>query len=104
MASLGPLEAQEVGKDFNFFAEISVSGDGYFPVEPQIFIKMRGPRRMTFICPSGSLYYSFNGNTVHGKMVSGEPSEKLEFDARMEDKIWVRGNGTIQVHAWHIGV
>jgi hypothetical protein len=104
MPSIGPLGPQEEGKDFNFFAEISVSGDGYFTEEPQAFIKFRGPRRMLFVCRSGDIYYSFNGNTVHGRMISGEPSEKLFFDVRGEDKIWVRGSGTIQIHAWHIGV
>jgi hypothetical protein len=98
-----PLGPQERGKDFNFYLEVVVA-DGYFPAEPQAFMKFKGPRRMLFVCPSGDIEYSFNGNTLHGKMVANEPSEKLDFDARMEDKIWVRGNGTIQIHAWHIGV
>ncbi len=105
MALYEPLGPQTRGKDFNFYQEEAVSGVTDFPEEPQIFMKMRGPRRMIFICPVGTVEYSFNGNTLHGKMVSGEPSEKLEFDVRMEDKIWVRGtSGTLQVHAWHIGV
>jgi hypothetical protein len=104
MPSWGPLGKQEVGKDFNFYQEITVAGVAAFTEEPDAFIKFRGPRRMIFICTAGEVEYSFNGNTLHGKVVSGEPSEKLEFDARMEDKIWVRGTGTIQIHAWHIGV
>jgi hypothetical protein len=104
MPSLGPLGPQTVGKDFNFYTEITVSGQATFNTEPDAFIKFRGPRRMIFICTSGDVDYSFNGDTMHGKVVSGQPSEKLEFDARMEDKIWVKGTGTIQIHAWHIGV
>lgn len=107
MALYEPLGPQTKGKDFNFYQEVVVSGVTEFPEEPQVFMKMRGPRRMIFICPAGTVEYSFNGGsdgTLHGKMVSGEPSEKLEFDVRMEDKVYVRGTGTLQVHAWHIGV
>lgn len=103
MALYEPLGPQTKGKDFNFYQEEAVAVAD-FPTEPQIFMKMRGPRRMIFICTTGSVEYSFNGNTLHGVTTSGEPSEKLEFDVRGEDKIWLRGTGTIQVHAWHIGV
>lgn len=101
---LGP---QTRGKDFNFYQEVTVAGVAAFPEEPQILMGMRGPRRMIFVCTDGTIEYSFNGGadgTLHGRMVLGEPNEKLDFDVRMEDKIYVRGTGTLQVHAWHIGV
>ena len=94
---------QNRGKDFNFFLEVAVT-NADFAESPDVVIGFRGPRRMMIICPSGSVDYSFDGNNLHGKTVSGEPSEKLEFDVRMEDKVWFRGTGTVQFHAWHIGV
>ena len=99
-----PLGKQDRGKDFNFYQEVVVAGVATFADEPDVLMGFRGARRMIFVCPDGTVEYSFNGNTVHGKMVSGEPSEKLNFDVRMEDKIWVRGTGTIQIHSWQIGV
>jgi len=104
MVEYEPLGPQDKGKDFNFYQEVTVAAVAAFTEEPDFFMAMRGPRRMIFVCPSGDVEYSFNGNTVHGHMVSGEPSEKLDFDVRMEDKIWLRGTGVLQVHAWHIGV
>ena len=103
MVGYEPLGPQTKGKDFNFYQEVVVAGVAAFTNDPDVLMGMRGPRRMIFVCPAGDVEYSFNGNTVHGRMVSGEPSEKLNFDVRMEDKIWVRGTGTLQVHAWHIG-
>jgi hypothetical protein len=94
----------ERGTDFNFYQEVVVSGVTEFPDMPQAIMGFRGPRRMMFICPSGTVEYSFNGNTVHGKAVNGEPSERLDFGTRAGDKIWVRGTGTLQIHCWHIGV
>jgi hypothetical protein len=98
--AIGP---KTFGKDFNFYQEEIVTNSD-FPSEPQVFMKFRGSRRMIFVCPAGAVEYSFNGNTVHGKVASGEPSEKLDFGTREGDKIWLKGSGTIQVHAWHVGV
>lgn len=96
---------QTVGKDFNFFKEVVVSGVSDFPDQAQAFMKFRGTRRMIFVCTAGSVEYSFNGNTLHGKMDSSLPqSAQLDFGTRMEDKVWVRGTGTLEVHAWQVGV
>lgn len=92
--------AQTAGMDFNYFAEISVSGTSSFPAVAQAFSKFRGARRMLFVCTSGSVTYSFNGNTVHGKMDSSDASNKLNFGPRQEDKVWFYGTGTVQVHMW----
>jgi len=40
---------QTVGKDFNFFKEVVVSGVSDFPDQAQAFMKFRGTRRMIFV-------------------------------------------------------
>ena len=93
------------GKDFNFFQTVTATS-GSFPLaegtDPDVQMAFRGARRMMFVCVSGSnIEYSFNGNTVHGRISSGQI---FNFDTRAEDKIWFRGSGEVDVHAWHIGV
>jgi hypothetical protein len=95
------------GTDFNHFQELSINTVDY-PDDnnPQTVIRFRGPQRIILICTSGSVYYSFVGQQGrdHGKMTAGEPSEKLEFETRAGKKIYWRGTGDVEVHAWHIGV
>jgi hypothetical protein len=91
------------GKDFNFYQRVTATA-GTFPVvgNPDVQIAFRGPRRMMFVCRSGTdVEYSFNGNTVHGTISA---NQIFNFDVRSEDKIWFRGTGVVDVHAWHIGV
>lgn len=99
------------GKDFNFFATVDgytgvidgYSSDGYdFPINPQVTTGFRGARRMMFVGVSGTnVEYSFNGTTVHGRISAGYV---FDFGPRAEDKIFFRGQGTVDVHIWHIGV
>ena len=96
--------AQTAGKDFNYFKEITISGLTDFPSVAQAFAKFRGARRMMFVCTDGAVEYSFNGNTLHGSMDTTKASAILNFGTRMEDKIWFRGTGTVQVHIWQLGV
>lgn len=98
--TIGPLGPNTKGADFNFYEEVTVSAVADFPEEPQVFMKFRGNRRMLFVCTSGSVEYSFNGNTLHGVTDSATASNQLNFGPRMQDKIWFRGTGTVQVHAW----
>ncbi len=96
---------QSVGKDFNYFKTVTATA-GVWPLAaatvPDVQILFRGPRRMMFVCVSGTFVeYSFNGNTLHGRISAGQT---FSFDARNEDKIWFRGTGIVDVHAWHIGV
>jgi len=112
------------GKDFNYFATITVAsstedgyfnyGDGYgpydgyysygpiFPSQPQVITGFRGARRMMFVGVTGTnILYSFNGNTVHGRISAGY---FFDFGPRAEDKIFFIGSGSVDVHIWHIGV
>ena len=98
--SLGPPGPITVGKDFNFYQEITVSGVTEFPTEPQAVMGFRGQRRILFVCTSGSVEFSFNQGILHGAMNASNASNQLNFGPRQQDKIWIRGTGTIQIHAW----
>lgn len=95
---------ENVGKDFNFYQRV-IAGAGSIPVpdgtSPDVTMTIRGARRIMFVGVAGSdVEYSFNGNTLHGRISSGQI---FNFDIRGEDKIWFRGTGTVDVHAWHVG-
>lgn len=93
-----------LGYDRNFFQKITVASgtfggssvDGY---QPDMIITF-STYTVTFILESGSIEYSFNGNTVHGDMTSSTPSASLTFQNRVISKIWFRGTGTVRVEAW----
>lgn len=88
------------GKDFNYFLTV-VSPGVDFTEDPQVLMTIRGARRMMFVGIAGSnVEYSFNGTTVHGRISA---NQIFNFDVRGEDKVWFRGSGTVDVHAWHIG-
>jgi hypothetical protein len=96
---------ETVGKDFNFFQTVTATA-GTFPValgtDPDVQMALRGARRIMFVGVSGTnVQYSFNGQVVHGRISAGQI---FNFDVRAEDKIWFRGSGVVDVHAWHIGV
>lgn len=91
---------ETLGKDFNYFGIITATGAN-FTVEPQVLTRFRGARRMMFVGVSGTnVEYSFNGATVHGRISA---NQIFNFDVRGEDKIWFRGTGVVDVHAWHVG-
>lgn len=91
-----------LGKDFNYFKIVTVSGVADFPVNPQVITLFRGPRKMMFRCVSGTnVEYSFNGTTTHGRISA---NETFNFGSRGEDKIFFKGTGTVDVHIWHIGL
>jgi hypothetical protein len=96
--------AENLGRDFNFFQTVTATA-GSFPVganvDPDVQITIRGAHRIMFVCVSGTnIEYSFNGNTVHGRI---SQDQIFNFDIRAEDKIWFRGSGEVDVHAWHVG-
>lgn len=91
---------ETVGKDFNYFGIITASGAN-FTEDPQVLMRFRGARRIMFVGVSGNnVEYSFNGSTIHGRISA---NQIFNFDIRGEDKIWFRGTGVVDVHAWHVG-
>lgn len=86
------------GKDFNFYEEIAVTA-GAFATDPDAISLFRGPRSMMLVCTAGDVEYSFNGTTVHGKISA---DQIFNFGLRNEDKVFLQGSGTIQIHMWRV--
>ena len=91
--------AIELGTDFNFY-QVTAVATASFPTTAQAILRFRGQHQLMFICESGSVEYSFNGNTVHGKATAAGQDAKLMFGVRTGNKIWLRGTGTIRIEAW----
>lgn len=108
-----PGITKKQGRDFNYFVETAVnwttfgggSTDGYGPDQVITFITQGV---MFLNLGSGTVEYSFNGNTVHGELNSANPSVGMVFDNRIISLIWFRvktgssGPITISVQAWGI--
>ena len=100
-----------LGYDRNFFQKISVSAttfgggsvDGY---QPDMIIRFNTSSVMFLNLGTGTLEFSFNGNTVHGELSSANPSAGLVFDNRAISKIWFRVQTgstapiAVAVYAW----
>lgn len=99
-----PLDPITTGKDYNYFKRFSVT-DTTFPSIPQVFIAFRGPQRLIFTIETGTVEYSFNGNTLHGDLVGGTERGKMEFITRPNKQIWFRASAAaeITVEAYHVG-
>ena len=90
------------GKDFNFFAKITVT-DTTFPNESQVTIPFAGQFGFSLVNEgSDVIEYSFNGNTLHGDLTPGTPTAGMIFDNRRISAIWFRSNSSsvIRVEAW----
>lgn len=99
-----------LGRDDNFFQKLAVTAatfggnsvDGY---QPDMIITF-STQTVTFqLEGSGVLQYSFNGQTVHGDMTSGDSSVSLVFQNRVISKIWfklISGTPTVRVEAWAV--
>jgi len=91
------------GKDFNYYSSIVIPASAAFPSDPQAQITFRGPQKLRFDLTAGtSLEYSFNGNTVHGDMNSGNNTKTLDFEVRSNKLIWFRsaGGATVRIEAY----
>ena len=93
------------GKDFNFYAEVTVANTASFPAEEQVFINIRGQRGLILHNTGGAeVTYSFNGNTVHGKLTAaGGAAAIKQFDNRPVSKIWfycASGSNVVRIEAW----
>lgn len=98
------MAAISQGKDFNFWAEKTVTSAVYTADADCIF-NFRGQRGFSlFIQGGGTVEYSFNGNVAHGKLVLGSSRAFVQFENRRVSKVWFRvvagGAATIWVEAW----
>ena len=79
------------GKDFNKFGRVTV--DGYHFKEYADFVFNFRNCMLTFSLANegaGKIEYSFNGNTVHGDLTVGTPTEAIFFDNRNVFGVWFR--------------
>jgi|LakMenEpi03Aug12_release.lakeMendotaPanAssembly.Ray.scaffolds.fasta_scaffold2700310_1 hypothetical protein len=99
----GPLDKVTSGRDFNFFAKPSVTSNT-FQNQADLIITFPTQTISFLLIGTGTVEYSFNGNTVHGDMDSTLSTRGLVFDNRLVSKIWFRltsgGPVTIRVEAW----
>ena len=98
-----------VGKDFQKFERIVV--DGYVFEDNANFVFNFRASLMSFSLVNegaGTVEYSFNGNTVHGDLTVGTPTEAIFFDNRNVTAIWFRAasggavNTTVRVEGWAV--
>lgn len=92
------------GKDFNFFQRINVTNTE-FSDTPDAIITFTTQGIIFLNEGSGVVEVSFNGNTVHTELNSGDSTKGLAFDNRVVSMIWLRvksGGPTIpvRIEAW----
>ena len=93
------------GKDFNFFRKIVISAPN-FPDDAQVVFNIKGLQNFTLMNEGpDDVEYSFNGNVLHGDMITGFNSQNLTFLNRRVSFIWFRlmpgGMATtIRIEGW----
>lgn len=91
------------GKDFNFFERADITSP-IFQDHPDMFITFSTNGILFLNEGSGTVEFSFNGNTVHGSLNSNDSSKGVAYDNRVVSAIWFRnisgGTITVRVEAW----
>jgi hypothetical protein len=87
---------------YNFFEVVTV--DGYdFPTDPQVTFGFHSTGITFLNRGSYTIEYSFDGETLHGDLNTGDASNGLTFDNRTESNVWFRaidGYGDVRVESW----
>jgi|SRR5271165_4553196 len=93
------------GYDFNFFQKLDITASD-FNNNADMFVPFVTQGVLMLNTGSGTIEFSFNGNTVHGELNSANASAGMAFDNRVVGKIWFRvqsgssGPITVSVNAW----
>lgn len=93
------------GHDPNFFKLVTIT-DATYPDEAQCTVNIKWIQSFSLVnYGTETVYYSFNGNTDHGDMRPGTPTEAIFFDNRPPSSfgIWFRTatpGQEIRVEAW----
>jgi len=93
------------GKDFDFFykGDVVVRANGWRANADAVF-NFRGQVSFSIVNEGTQVIeYSFNGNTLHGDLTPGTPTQAIIFDNRRVSRIWFRTSApgqTIRVEAW----
>lgn len=99
------MQPKTHGCDFNLFRKIDVHGAA-FPHESQVTINILGQFSFSMMNEGANVVeYSFNGNTLHGDMTPGTPTQGLFFDNRRVSAIWFRtvgGASRVRIEAWGV--
>jgi len=105
---VGPLPTAIVlGKDFNYFAQISTANTS-FQTNPDVMINFKGQQNLRFdiISGSGIVSYSFNGLAVHGILTPSTTYNTITFLNRSNKLIWFStstSTSVIRVEAYRVG-
>ena len=93
--------SNNTGLDHNFYIEKTVNNSNFVDNSTaDVIINTVGSNQhLIFVITAGSVSYSFNGNTTHGK-IDSTITKVLDFGIRPNKQIWLKGSGTIQIHAW----
>ena len=86
---------------FNYFKSFTIS-DTSFPTTPQVNFEFNSTGFYLINRGSGVVYYSFDGETIHGDLNPSDSSIQIMFSARQENKIWFKASGSevVRVEAW----
>lgn len=99
-----PFDKITNGRDFNFFKKITVSSSTFSNTCDAIITFTTQSVSFLIVSGTGTIEYSFNGNTTHGDMDSSASSKGLVFDNRVVSKIWFKltsgGPVTVRIEAW----
>lgn len=100
------MQKKTQGQDFNYFREVLVNVSD-FPDNSQVTFNIKGSTFSFSLINEGTVpvYYSFNGNVLHGSLRPGSPSQAIFFDNRPVTAIWFRtpspgDNPVVRVEAW----
>lgn len=77
-------------KGNNFFGKYNISSTSFNTLASWNFISIGIAIMVESDDSSDVIQYSFDGETVHGDMTPGKPSEGIIFDNRFASKIWFR--------------
>ena len=96
------------GVDFHKFQRVTVDGYVFDPDGADVVFNFRSSQLSFSLVfeGTGTIEYSFNGNTVHGDMTAGTPTAAMFFDNRPVFAIWFRlvsgTGGTVRVEGWRV--
>lgn len=104
---MSPLPKQTTGKDFHKFALIEVDGYAFAENADVVFNFRHSNLSFSLVNQGeGTIEYSFNGNTLHGDLTVGTPTEAIFFDNRDIEGIWFRAkdgdaiDSIVRVEGW----
>lgn len=93
------------GVDFHTFRRVAVDGYEFDELSDMVFRYRHSNLSFSLVFEgTGTIEYSFNGNTVHGDMTAGGATESMFFDNRNIAGIWFRvktgTGGDVRIEGW----